>query len=244
MSAILFAERHAKYLRVAMLALGGLLAVACSKKESADLHDLSGTWQIAQPIEALLTAENAVPPLLPEAKSLYEQRMAAKKAGDVSFDPSSRCKPPGEPRSLYELGYPFEIVQKPERIDFLYQWNRLFRVIDIDKTLPDFAGPYYYGKSAGHWQGDTLVVQVIGIKGETLLDASGLPHSEDLKLVERFKKLDDNTLEAVLQFDDPKTFSKPWEARMVFARKPAGTLVEDVCEERIKLPGHYSLQYP
>jgi hypothetical protein len=202
--------------------------------------DLGGVWALAQPVNALTTVEGQAPPLTADAQKAYQERLAATARGDRSWDTTLKCKPPGEPRSLLENGWPFQIGQADDRVVFMFQWNRYIRVIDMGLELPDFAGPFFYGKSSGTWDGDTLVATLIGPREETALDSSGLPHSEDLKLTERFRLIDGGRrLEARLHFEDPATFTAPWDARLVFERRPDDAIAEDHCLDRLQLPNSY-----
>jgi hypothetical protein len=225
-----------------------LAVAACGTKATAPAAspsvstppDLSGVWQIATPVTQLLTTDGKRPPLTAAALKVYETRIAASKAGDTSWDSSLRCKPPGEPRSLFDMGWPFQIGQGTERVSFMFQWNRYVRVVEMGLKLADFSGPYFYGKSTGKWAGDTLVVDMNSMREEVSLDSAGMPHTEDLKLNERFRLITGGKqLEARLQFDDPATFTQAWETVLVFNRMPDTAIVEDNCLDRLKLPNSY-----
>lgn len=205
--------------------------------------DISGTWVITKPINQLTTLSGQAPPLTNAALTQYRAHLAAAKKGDRSWDPVANCKPPGEPRTLLEMAWPFEIMQSEHRVDFLFQWNRLDRAVPIIAKQPDYQGPYYFGQSIAHWDVDTFVVEVMGEKPNTFLDPSGLPHGDDLQLTERFRLIDDGkTLEARIHVVDPATYSAPWDTVLTFRRLPAGTRIqEDVCIERLKLKDYATL---
>jgi hypothetical protein len=219
--------------RRAALFLGAvLLAMSCSAQAAPP--DLSGVWKI-EPQPSIRTTRGEIPPLLPQARQIYEQRARARKTGDTSFDPAARCKPLGEPRILFEPGS-FEILQRPELITFLFQWNRMVRFVAMSQAQSEPLGPTYFGQSVGKWEGDSLVIDVIGIHATTLLDAAGLPHSEALHLTERFRLEGRQSLEAKITIEDPKTYSRPWEIATEFRKQPARTRIpEDVCVERLKI---------
>jgi hypothetical protein len=141
---------------------------------------------------------------------------------------------------LFENAWPFQIGESPQRVVFMFQWNRLVRVIDMGSALPEFAGPFYFGKSSGSWSGDVLVVHVIGVRGDVMLDSSGLPHGEDMKLTERFRLADGGkNLQLRLHFEDPEIYTRPWDAVLTFNRQPETSLVEDNCLDRANLPLSY-----
>lgn len=227
-----------------MLAAAVLLT-ACGSKQSEqtiDATDIAGVWQISKPTDRLLTADGKAPPLLPEAQKIYEQRIAARKAGDLSWDLAAKCKPLGEPRAMLEMSWPFEVLHADERADIAYQWNRLVHSIPMAKEHGPAQGPFYFGESIGSWEGDTLVVDVINIRAESVLDPSGLPHSDDLHMVERFRVTNGGkNLEVKFHFEDPKTFSQPWDAVLVFDRKTDTRIAEDVCFDRLQLNDYYNL---
>jgi hypothetical protein len=88
------------------------------------------------------------------------------------------------------------------------------------------------GDSIGKWEGDTLVVDTIGFNDKTVLDAAGHPHSEDLHLVERVRRLDKNTLEVNLTITDPKAYVQAWGGQLIFVSAPSDWVVmEDICED-------------
>jgi hypothetical protein len=138
-----------------------------------------------------------------------------------------RLRPPG----------PFEILQNPKEIAFGYTWNRMVRFVYLTGKSPNVVGPSYYGTATGAWQGDKLVLDTQGLHDTVLLDASGLPHTEDLKITETFQLADNGQkLLETLRFDDPKTFTAPWEAAVAYRKLPTGTHIqEDVCEERLHI---------
>jgi hypothetical protein len=217
-------------MRRALLCVALLVSAA---RSAAAPPDLSGIWQVQMPITQLKTSDGTIVPLRPEMAKLYQARMQQFERGDASFDLSrTQCRPPGEPRILYDL-FPFEITQTPTQVFFTYQWNKLYRIVDIDEPQK-VSAPTYFGTSNAHWRDDVLEIDVSGLHEDTLLDPSGLPHSEALRLSERFRLQDHGQkLVATLRFDDPKTFTKPWETHLTFVRLPTDRLGEDVCEERM-----------
>jgi hypothetical protein len=198
--------------------------------------DLSGVWRVSRPVTGLTTSDNKAPPLLAAAQKIYDERKAKLKAGDRTFDPSQRCKPLGQPRIMYESpDFPFEIMQTPRKLFVGYQWNRQPRFIYVNEQLT-FHSPVYYGFSEARWDGDTLVVEVRGIDDATFLDASGMPHSDSLKVTERYRLRNaGKQLEVRYAFDDERTFSKPWETVVTFDKVPDGRIVEDICVDRTGL---------
>jgi hypothetical protein len=202
---------------------------------------INGVWRIAQATDRLLTTNGSMPPLLPDLQQVYEQRIASRHAGDRSWDPASHCRPLGEPRAMLELAWPFELHHSDDRTDILYQWNRLDHVIPMAAKHTRSTGNFYFGESVGHWDGDTLVIDVVNVRADTMLDPSGMPHSASLHLVERLRTINGGrNLEVSLHVSDPATFSSEWDARLIFDRNP-GRIVEDDCVERLQLNEYYTL---
>lgn len=211
-------------------------ALPLGMAQAATTPDLSGFWQPSATVTTLRTATGEAPPLAPAAKKLYDQRVAAAARGDHSYDNELGCRPPGLPRLMAESA--FEIGQTPRDIVFLYQWNRLQRPIAMRSKHDDFdhAYPYYLGHPIGTWQGDTLVIDSIYFNTDTVLDASGLPHSDALHVVEHLKLKDASTLEDTVTIEDPKTFTQSWQTVLTYQRMSADArLPEDVCVQRLGL---------
>jgi len=146
-------------------------------------------------------------------------------------DPAADCYMPGVPRANY-MPYPFEIVQGDGNILFVYSFAKSNRIVHM-KSHVDAPIDYWMGMSNGHWDGDTLVVKVIGNDDRTWLDRAGDFHSDKMTVTERFKLIDKNTLEYEATIDDPETFTKPWTIRMPLYRNvnPKARLLDFNCVE-------------
>jgi hypothetical protein len=205
-----------------------LLAPALTR---ASEPDLTGVWLIVKPPTTLKTVEGARPPLNPSGAALYEQHLAAAAHGDRSFDGTGKCLPPGLPR-LMLVNQPFEIMQRDKVVYFLHELNRLPRRAYFGEALPADADPMYLGYSVARWDGATLVIESAGFREGTLLDDSGLPHSESLHLTERYQlDKDGRTLHARFTIDDPKLFTRPWDAKADYVRRPGYEIPEQVCAD-------------
>ena len=195
--------------------------------------DLTGVWSITSHASVLKTVDGKLPPLTPEAKVVYDKHLASAAKGDRSFDETRECLPPGLPR-LMLVNEPFEILQKDKAIYFVHQLNRMPRRAYIGEKLPTDVDPLYLGYSVAHWDGDTLVIESNGFREGTLLDDSGLPHSEDMKLVERYTPgKDGKTLHARFTIDDPKTYTHAWDAQADYKRRPGYEIPEEVCADKL-----------
>ncbi|MGC3980304.1 MAG: hypothetical protein QM808_03505 [Steroidobacteraceae bacterium] len=218
-----------------LLICAGVALALSSTAQAAP--DFTGVWQATKSPTALMTSEGKLPPLTADAKKLYDERVAARKAGDLSFDDTTRCQPPGVPRG-YFMGMPFEIQQEKDTVYVNFQWNRLFRYVDmnISHDQQNMYAPLYHGFGTGSWDKDTLVIDTVLFNDTTLLDAAGLPHSMDMHLVERWDlSKDGKTINAQFTVEDSEYYSKPWSFTAQFKRMPKDTIIqEDVCLERIK----------
>ena len=195
--------------------------------------DFTGVWSIARPVHALLTIEGNVPPLNAAARSVYQEHLAAAARGDRSFDGTTRCLPPGLPR-LMLVNEPFEILQRDKAVYFIHQLNRLPRRAYFGEKLPEDVDPVYLGFSVARWDGDTLVIESSGFREGTLLDEAGLPHSEDLRLTERYQVgRDGKSLRVRFTIEDPKTFTRAWSAQADYIRRPGYELPEEVCADKL-----------
>jgi hypothetical protein len=210
---------------------GGLILwVVCAAAAVPDLN--GGTWQAINPPKTLRTIEGKEPPLLPAAKAIYEKHLAARKASDLAFDTTDRCLPPGLPRVLY-MPASFEFLQRSEEITILYEWNRLLRTVEMNVAPGEIPWPTYLGRSVGRWQGQTLIIDTTGFTDNTLLDTAGLPHSDALRVTEKYTpSADGNRMTVRIAIDDPKMYSKPWETALELKRNPKGEINEDVCFDR------------
>jgi hypothetical protein len=154
---------------------------------------------------------------------------------DTSQDPQGLCLPPG-PNRLMTTPFPFMIVQQPEIIAIIFENQTTWRLIYMDgrghpKEIMEY--PEFNGHSIGKWDGDVLVVDTIGIHERTWLDTAGHEHSGQLRLVERFKKLDNDRIEWTAIFEDPVFFTEPWSITRTFTRntKPDDRLMGYACME-------------
>jgi hypothetical protein len=213
--------------------------------------NLSGIWQAmntanwdlqehaARPgLVIALGAEGAEPgglgvveggeiPYLPagkeKKKANFEQRLTA--------DPEIKCYLPGVPRATY-MPYPFQIFHSAKAIFFAYEYDGAVRNIFLKDPGPAPADSWM-GQSVGHWEGDTLVIDVTGLDERTWFDRAGDFHSDALHVVERYTPLGPDTLSYEATIEDPKVFSRPWKIKMPLYRhvEKDARLMEFKCVE-------------
>jgi hypothetical protein len=181
-------------------------------------HDLSGMYEFFVrriPGQGVYGSPSATPaPMTPWAQARYD---AAKpgygpKATPDSNDPILHCTPSGIPRILV-WPQPFEIVQAPDRMFMFFEHERVWRQIWTDgRSHSKELEPTWMGDSIGKWEGDTFVVDTIGLNDKSWLDSFGHPHSEELHVVERYRRPNPNSLTLQYTVEDPKAYTKPWES--------------------------------
>jgi len=141
-------------------------------------------------------------------------------------DPVDTCNPPGFPRTVLNEFRNIEILQTDDHIDILNQFSHTWRTIWTDgRELPTDAEPRFNGYSVGKWIDDyTLVVETTGMREDTWVDNQGRPHSSELKVEERYHRVDQDHIELSVTIDDPKMYTKPWVALNKFPirRQPKG----------------------
>ena len=123
--------------------------------------------------------------------------------------------PAGFPRNLLFELRPFQVVHTPNQVLMLYMFEKRLRTIWTDgRELPKDPDPRWYGYSVGRWEDDsTFVVDTIGLDEKTWLDNAGNPHSNDMRVEERYHRVNMNTMELTVTIDDPKAYTKPWVGR-------------------------------
>jgi hypothetical protein len=127
-------------------------------------------------------------------------------------DPELKCYMPGIPRSTYSP-YPFQIVQSPKYVLMAYEFAGASRTIYMEKVA-EAQSDSWMGHSVGHWEGDTLVVDVTGLNDETWFDRAGDYHSDQLHVVERYSPLGATAIRYEATIEDPQVFSRPWKIGM------------------------------
>jgi hypothetical protein len=211
---------------VAALTLG---LVSHAALAAAAHPDFTGTWRVTGFTPTLKTDKGAAPPLRPEARKIYEQRIADRAAKHDVKDPIEACLPHGAVRLMY-APYPMVLLQSNGQLDMIQEANHTTRLVYIDAKPVDPEDPKWLGDSTGHWQGKTLVVDTINNDHRTWLDKAGLPHSDDMKVTERLSlSADGLTLTDKITIDDPKTYTAPWTTTVHYKRLPGMELAENVC---------------
>jgi hypothetical protein len=221
--------------RVAETALGLVAAAWLAGPAFAQAPDISGTYWATEYHPKVQVVGGGELPLTPAGKAAYEKNVAGLKSGTTLDAARKYCVPDGLPRVL-ATPYPFDIIQAPPgQVTMVHELNHQVRVVALDKPMPSedelIPFPYYNGHSVGHFEGDTLVVDSAGFNEKTFLDATGAPHTDELKTTERIRKISPTELEDVITIHDPQYYTKDWQARFVYKLRNDVRLEDYVCGE-------------
>jgi hypothetical protein len=207
--------------------------------------DLQGFWQASSTAAADLQDHVASLNMLAGRSVVagnqsipYQPWALAKKAENFqnrqTADPLSKCYMPGVPRIMY-LDFPFQIFQTPKAIAMAFEWELDFRLIPTDGTPHPTDSDFWMGDSRGHWEGDTLVVDVSNINDKTWFDMAGDFHSDALHVVERYRMSGHDTIEYQATIDDSKVFTKPWTINIALQRRmDRDRLFEYSCQSEVE----------
>ena len=221
--------------------------------------DLSGLWERVGPggqnpdFDALQSADGGPPaatfwntgagfrgglPYTPLASMLRDERMA----DNQKNNPDALCLPMGL-MQLHLHPQPRKIVQTPGLIVIMYEGNEGLRQIFTDgRSVPEVSEdlqPWWYGYSAGRWEGDTLVVETVGFRDDVWLDVQGSPLTGAAKMTERFRRLNYGTLQIDITIDDPMAYKEPFTVRVNQKLFPDEELIEFICNENEKSVRYY-----
>ena len=210
--------------------------------------DLSGMWRIPTGPRAKLNSGFSFtfdePPTTPEgAEKLKAIRSGPKRnqydRGNENWDPAdTHCLPWGPTRAFTKVDQAFEIVPETNVVYILFETNHEVRRIYMDGREHPRGWPFgWMGHSTGKYDGDTLVVDTVGLNDLTWIDTFGHPHSDALHIVERFRRPDHETLQIDFLFDDPKTYTKPWPGKRIFQLQtgPEAEVLEYIsCEDHLR----------
>ena len=201
-------------------------------------QDLNGVWWTGSYNARVLPTEGGELPFTPAGRAAYQKNIVGLRDRTVIDQARYSCTPDGVPR-IWQSPYPFQVFQTPGQTTFYFERNRVIRIAYMDKPLPDKdtleALPWFSGHSAGKWEGDTLLIETAGFKDSTFLDDSGVPNSDQLRVVERLRKINGGReLELIVTITDPMIFARPWNARFLFTARPDIRLDTQVCGEKLR----------
>ena len=167
--------------------------------------DLSGLWRMNGTGHVFNILGNQPVEMLPWAREVYAKR-------SITFakdSPDSNCLPPGPIAGLFGMS-PVKFIQAKNVLVILYEGAPTRQVFLDGRPLLTDPNPTWMGYSVGRWDGDTLVIETNGYNDRTWLDLTGHPHSEALRVTERFRRLDTGHMQLQMTLDDPKAYTRPW----------------------------------
>src|SRR5687767_11678475 len=223
-----------------------VLLVACitalPHAQSSPGRNISGAWVPMGAGRGAAAADPKIAPppatpivLKPAYAKMFDARRAADaeatKRGDAPATPAVLCLPYGMPRMMTVASYPIEILQTPGQITIVTEaFSEVRRVFLDQPQLPiDDVPPGYYGHSVGRWEGDTLVIETVGIK-ESVPGYNGMPHSSQMRIVERLRLVAPDILHDQITIHDPVVLEKPLMYTLGYRRLSNYKMVEFVCE--------------
>jgi hypothetical protein len=196
--------------------------------------DLSGVWMARNSGSLFYVTQDLKPgDIQPWAEAIYKQREENYRKDTDGI----HCLPPGPKAGIAVGNFPMKIIQTPNEVVILYEYQTIFRQIFTDgRALPEDPNPTWMGYSIGQWDGDTLVATTAGYNDRSTLDLAGHPHTEALRVTERYHRRDAGHTDLQVTFDDPKAYTKPWTLHVALDLIPDGELIEYVCENERDAP--------
>ena len=198
-------------------------------------RDLSGVWGN----QGVGTAFRTPPPFTPSGQERFNATLGEKNAAgeplhskDTSGEGTGsqiNCDPKGWPR-LHTYNYGFEFVMLPDRVLQFFEITHTWRTIWTDgRALPVNPEPRWYGYAVGHWNGDTFIVESSGYEERSWLDQDGHPHSDQMRVVEQYRRSAADTMEVTITLTDPKIYTEPWVSRTMLRLNPTSEIGEYFC---------------
>jgi hypothetical protein len=183
----------------------------------------------AQPTYRIADLSN--PNIKPWAKEVMKRENDKALSGRMPYSARASCMPSGVPAFMMAAVEPIHFMQTPKQVTMIFSGDAQIRRIYLDVPHSTNLKPSWYGESVGHYEGDTLVVDTIGLNDKTFIDNYRTPHTAKLHVVERYKLIDDGkTLQVTFRVEDPDTFNQPWSA-IGKLRRVQMPMHEEACAE-------------
>lgn len=216
---------------VVLAAALGLAGQVHAQDKSSSGTDLNGVYYTQHPPETLKPIDGHPVPLTDAGRAALAAN--APKVAASKIPPSGTameaCVPAGPVRVLQQP-FPLEIVQKGKTVVLIWEHNHTWERVYMDEKPGPDVDPSYPGFSVGHWEGTTLVVDTSSFNDATFLDNNGLPHSDDLAVQRRFRKVNGGkTIEITATVTDPIMYSRPWTVRTTLPLRLDISIEEFVC---------------
>jgi hypothetical protein len=205
-------------------------AASATKNLPFNAHDISGVWWL----RSSYTWSPEAPPMTAWGQAKYDAAkpgLSGPKAQPLGNDPMMSCEPMGFPRILLYQAVPTEFMQVSGRVIVFHDWFHTWRTIWTDgRELPKAPEPRWLGYSVGKWDGDTFTVESNGFDERPWIDFLGHPQSTEMRITERYKRIDHDTMQLNLVITDPKSYTKPWVSdTKTYTLDPNTEIGEDFC---------------
>jgi len=165
------------------------------------------------------------------AKDIMKRENDKALSGGIPYSARASCMPAGVPAFMMAVVEPIHFMQTPKQVTMIFSGDAQVRRVYLDVPHSANPKPSWYGESVGHYEGDTLVVDTIGLNDKTFIDNYRTPHTEKLHVVERYKLIDGGkTLQVTFRVEDPDTFHQPWSA-IGKLRRVQMPMHEEACAE-------------
>lgn len=208
---------------------------ASSYEEVLDLPDWTGTWH--QDWSRLFGVDVRPIQLTPEAQERQDEIVASFGDAGPPLDHVAQCVPPGVPTIMSVGGMPMEILFSPGRVTILTEaYMQVRRIFTDGRELPQDPEPFFNGNSVGHWEGDVLVVETVGLhQFNSIGRGVHVPHSEAMRVSERIWQLAADELVMEMTVSDPAVLAEPYASRIYFKRQNEFPIREYICSENNRL---------
>jgi hypothetical protein len=211
-------------------------------RNAATIPDLTGTWERIGPgtlgrgqgTDPRTPPPVPRPPLKPEYVKEWQAKQLAAREATANGQPIGinwvNCLPDGMP-GMMQGPFPLEVLHTKNQVTIIQESFTQVRRILLDRPQKPLeeVDPTFYGHSVGRWEGDTLVVDTIGLKER--VQYQNVPHSEGMRIRERIRLVEPNLLQDQITIEDPVTLEKPWTFTFAYRRMPDYTLLEYICED-------------
>ena len=215
----------------------------------ASVPDITGSWEryrggAGQPREATPPAAPQ-PPLKPQYLKEWQAKTQAARDADAKGTPlannATLCLPEGMP-GMMGATFPMEILQSKGQVTIIEEaFTQVRRVfLDQKQMAIDDIEPGFYGNSVGHWEGDTLVVDTLGVKES--VQYQSVPHSANMRITERIHPVSPTIVWDEITINDPEKLEKPWTFTIAYRRMPDYKILEYICEDNREYAGEDGLQ--
>ncbi len=215
------------------------LSAASAPAMAADPPNWTGIWTRVGSLNfdpTIPMSKTDEPPYTAAYAARWQTIKDAEAQGQPINDRSAQCAPPGLVRMM-NMVYPMEILQTSGQVTIIPEWlGQVRRIFTDGRKHPADPDPNYNGHSIGHWEGQTLVVDTVGLRGGEIINDHGAPLGDNLHVTERFWLEDPSTMKLEITLEDPAVFTRPYKTVKTFKKRTDVQMMEYACEENNRNP--------